>query len=391
MSSLIRNGLIGALILTACLGCISKKFNPSEQPDGLSPAFTTLPAGWNTVTPGGETGCSDGSDYAFYVRAGDPNKLLVYFQGGGACWNLETCDPLHKPTYTIAAGPSIPARYDGIFNYGRADNPFKDHTVIFAPYCSADVHLGQAQRSYQRTEAQKAKIRAERSSSEVIPDQFTIEHRGFANGNAVLAWTQRNVTAPASVFVTGSSAGSIPSPYYALRIARLYPSAEVVQLGDGSGGYRRINNAANPTLAWNTVEVLREDPAFTDLTSASFNFEQLYINAAVAAPEITFSAYDAAEDSVQKRFLTLGKINTPSLLEATSHNQQSIRNAVPEFRSYIAGGDSHTILARPEFYRFTVGERSVQDWVSQLAAGQVVDDVRCDPCDAAQSINRSEP
>lgn len=375
--------VVGAIALFA--GCTATE-SESSQTASLSSSFSDLPAGWNIIRPGGDTGCSDGSDYAFQVRAGDPDKLLVYLQGGGACWNLRTCDPLLDPTYSIRAGDTVPQRYDGIFNYERNDNPFKDHTVVFAPYCSADVHMGDAQQTYTRDAAQKEKIRANGKHNGDIPDTFTVTHRGFANVGAVLAWTADNVVAPAEVFVTGSSAGSIPSPYYAMHIARMYPDAQITQLGDGAGGYRRMNQQSNPNLAWKTIEQLRTEPGFRDLTNDNFNYEQLYIRAATVAPSISFAAYDAAEDDVQKRFLTLGGVQMPSLLQALNANQADIRAAVPAFRSYIAGGDSHTILARPEFYSFTVGERSVRDWVANLAAGKPVADISCQACEAAETV-----
>jgi hypothetical protein len=39
--------------------------------------------------PGGV--CSDGSPYRFYVSPGDPKKVVLDFQGGGACWDAATC------------------------------------------------------------------------------------------------------------------------------------------------------------------------------------------------------------------------------------------------------------------------------------------------------------
>jgi hypothetical protein len=71
------------------------------------------------------------------------------------------------------------------------------------------------------------------------------------------------------------------------------------------------------------------------------------------------------------------------LLEA---NQADIRAAAPNFRTYIAGGDVHTILARPEFYTYHVGGRRVRDWVAALAAGEAVEDVRCADCRVAEVL-----
>lgn len=385
--------LLGSIALGA-VGCAVQSESAHETAanrttDAQSPAgpfLAALKPGWNRLQPGGATQCSDGSDYAFFVRAGDPDKLLVFLQGGGACWNLETCDPLLRPTYTINIGDMRPQDFDGVFNYERGDNPFATHTVVFAPYCSADVHIGRATQTYRRSPEQKAKIQAKGEHRGPIPDQFTITHRGFDNVAAVLDWTYAHVRSPETVFVTGSSAGSIPSPYYAMHIARAYPDAQITQLGDGAGGYRRVSQVSNPNASWNTVPIIAKEPAFAGMTDADFNYEQLYIRAAAAAPTIRFNAYDAAEDDVQKRFLELGGVQMPTLKAAITANQNDIRQTVPQFRSYIAGGDSHTILRRPEFYTYRVGDISIRDWIANLAAGQPVENIVCDDCTVAATI-----
>ena len=102
---------------------------------------------WQTLFPEGETTCSDGSPYKFFVRQGASDKLLIYLQGGGACWFRQTCDPEMTPSYTLnVANTSYP--YFGIFNFAKADNPFKDHTVVYAPYCTGDVHIGASDTIY---------------------------------------------------------------------------------------------------------------------------------------------------------------------------------------------------------------------------------------------------
>lgn len=39
----------------------------------------------------GDTICARGTSYAFFFRRGTVNKLVVEFEGGGACWDKETC------------------------------------------------------------------------------------------------------------------------------------------------------------------------------------------------------------------------------------------------------------------------------------------------------------
>jgi Pectinacetylesterase len=348
---------------------------PPEPDPGPVADLGGLSPGWNTIEPAGATTCSDGTPYKFMVRPGDPAKLVVYFQGGGGCFDARTCDPDVEPTYTVNLAELDLARYHGIFAFDHPENPFSGASFVFAPYCTADVHIGDRESTYQAPE------------SEGHPaHEVTIRHRGAQNAAAVLDWTYAHFFRPESVFVSGSSAGSIPSPYYALRLAKRYPQARVAQLGDGSGGYRGIGSTTRPHQQWGTLEVVADVPELAALTAEEFNFEQLYIASAKLLPNVTFAAYDSAEDAVQLQFLALGGNQTDRLQPLLEANQADIRAAAHNFRAYIAGGDVHTILARPEFYTYHVGGRRVRDWVAALAAGEPVEDVKCVDCTVAEML-----
>jgi len=329
-----------------------------------------LAPGWQVVHPQGETLCSDGSPYRFFTRPGDAQKLLVYLQGGGGCWNRETCDPNINPTYTQNIPEDFAPWPFGIFNLDHPDNPFAEHTIVMAPYCTGDVHLGARDAVYE---------------TPGLPP-LTIHHRGRTNMQAVLDWTYANVKQPETIFVTGSSAGAIPSPFYTALIANQYPDAQIAQLGDGAGGYRSdpASRTTQPNVTWGINDYIGEEPGFDMVDMDALNYEQLYIAAAKAHPQIVFAEYDTAEDNVQKLFLSRieGKDSrTLSLFDGLIANYQDIRDQVPNFRGFIAGGNSHTVLGRPEFYRFGANGHSVRDWVADLESFKTVQDVSCTQCD----------
>ena len=58
-----------------------------------APAFPSSPAGvWKWVEMEGST-CMDGKSTGVWYRHGSENDgLVVFMDGGGACFNLETCD-----------------------------------------------------------------------------------------------------------------------------------------------------------------------------------------------------------------------------------------------------------------------------------------------------------
>jgi hypothetical protein len=93
-----------------------------------------------------------------------------------------------------------------------------------------------------------------------------------------------------------------------------------------------------------------------------------------------FAQYDSAEDVTQKRFLAIEDAVPDSLLDNIKANQADIQKEVSNFHSYIAGGDLHTILGRPEFYSYQVDGTSLSDWVAALVNGEVISDVHCSDC-----------
>ena len=82
--------------------------------------------GWLEIRPGGDTSCSRGTDYAYFVRPGDPEKVVVEFQGGGACWDDITCSVAGaifiedvENTRYLAGDYKL-----GIYDHSNPDNPF---------------------------------------------------------------------------------------------------------------------------------------------------------------------------------------------------------------------------------------------------------------------------
>ena len=365
-----RRSLPALARLPALVGC-----SGDGTPDAPGPAadFAGLEDGWNTVPVNGEAMCSDGSPYRFFVRPADPEKLLVYLEGGGACWTGGTCDRDLQPTYVVNLQDRHPSRADGILNFDNPANPFADYTVVYAPYCSGDVHLGAADVTYQAP-----------ATDDHPAHDVDIRHRGIDNVGAVLEWTAAHVFRPQELFVTGSSAGAIPSPVYATLLARAYPEARLTQLGDGAGGYRGIDDEARPQDRWGTLDWLADDPVFRDVDEENFSFEALYVAAARAHPDATFARYDTAEDSVQLQFLEIGGQPAESLLPLLRENQAEIEAQVGNVRSFVAGGGVHTILLRPQFYTFRVNDVTVRDWVAGLAGGTPVKDVACGDCAVAE-------
>jgi Pectinacetylesterase len=139
--------------------------------------------------------------FRFFVQAGRSDRLLIYHDGGGACWESNTCvTPLvsNAPIYDprITENEYNLAYAGGVLDGTNAANPFKDWTKVFIPYCTGDVGWGNRDVIYQ-----------------TVQGPLPIRHRGYANIRAVLRWLEdyyrdNNLPAPAKVALTGSSAGA---------------------------------------------------------------------------------------------------------------------------------------------------------------------------------------
>ncbi|KAE9029568.1 hypothetical protein PR002_g10107 [Phytophthora rubi] len=105
------------------------------------------------IYPGGNTRCAfddysdstftSNSTYFFQVFPNanlDKSNLMIFFQGGGACTDEETCSfglqcSLGASAILTTVATSSSA---GVLNRSISDNMFKDWNIVFVPYCTGD-------------------------------------------------------------------------------------------------------------------------------------------------------------------------------------------------------------------------------------------------------------
>ena len=318
-----------------------------------------LAPGWNRIDGGPTTICSLGSPFVFFVEPGDETRLMVYFEGGGACWNAETCDVKASAHYFKPEVPAKERPYTrGLFDTTRVDNPVRGFTKVFVPYCTGDVHLGAHTTTYT--------LPASNGNAERT---FEIHHNGGANADAALVWIYAHVAAPRTIFVTGESAGSVPTPFYAAVLAEHYSDARIVQLGDASSAYEDAGaSAAN----WGLYARLRAVDAFRGLDTTRFDYLSLFQLAARSSPRITFAVVNSVEDSTQTFYLRSLDPKSPSVATLIARHDRELTASIPRYRSYTYPGWKHTIIGRPDFYTMTVDGVPLRDWVARLIEGSAV-------------------
>lgn len=318
--------------------------------------------GWKTIPGGSGTGCAtDATPYEFYVHEGNPQKIAVYYQGGGACWNSRNCGLDGRSTFEAGVNeadhPWAKNGAVGIFDLANPSNPIRGFTIIYAPYCSADVHIGVGSVRFDTADGK----------------HLNVKYRGLANTQNVTDWILAHYKSPKQIFVSGGSAGAIPSPIFASQFAREYPKAKVVQLGDGAGGYRTAR--VSPILdLWGATRALKSDPLFRNIDATSADFEDFYSHAS-KAKNLTLAQVNSNEDNVQIFFMGELGHQVATLAPLLSGNLNEIRQSGAKLHSYVMPSKVHTILQRSDFYSITVDNIPLSKWVGDLVNGKKVGDV----------------
>ena len=189
-------------------------------------AFDTLinPANGSTID----------NSFHFYFKPGKNDKLVVFFNGGGACWDDATCLTSLKvgdrPTYN----PSInqensPIGAGGIFDDNNQENPFKEWSKVFIPYCTGDIHVG----------SKSVKYIDDGSITGYPGAPVEVKHHGFDNFLAVREWikgqfpTERKNSLKKLV-VTGSSAGGYGATLNFPYLQDVFPKTNAFLFSDAS-------------------------------------------------------------------------------------------------------------------------------------------------------------
>ena len=366
-----RKALVAVLLLLAALAvalgaCGDDDENVPATPRAPSP--TTPPSGhtWKKIIPGGDCECADGSEFAFWERRADPSKVVFFLDGGGVCFEAATC----AFTRSSGGGPEgydwstwgdDPAREDGIFNFARADNPFRDYSFVYVPSCTGDAHLGDATRKY---------------SSEL-----TVQHKGFVNGTAAVSFLSERYPDAAQVVVVGKSVGSVAAPVYGGLVADRLLDSQVTVFGAQSGHVpdEPDLNARLFGELWGAYDHM-PDWEVEGLTARQWGAPRFWVQAGRHDAGIVLARFDYAYDREAADGAKSIGLDPSKLLAVIDANDAAIERAGVILHSYTAPGDGHGILEWPRFYSMEVRGEKLVDWVARLVEGKPAHDVHCKKC-----------
>ncbi|MEM9385448.1 MAG: pectin acetylesterase-family hydrolase [Pseudomonadota bacterium] len=322
------------------------------------------------------------TQYSFFVQPGSSRRLLIFLDGGGACWDAQTCvgtPLLNASTYnlTVDETPEELAASGGVFAADNPDNPYADYTKVAVPYCSGDVHWGSRDTTY---------------TLAFPPLEWTVRHRGTDNFLSVLHWLRTqgdevgvDFEAVRNLTVMGASAGAygtmIAFPY----VAELAPRARLRLLADAGIGVLNepfyttalFDPQAPEAANWGIANAL---PNFMGLDE---NFLATYVTqplglvpgwfAALAQyrPRAKLAMFTSNLDDTQVDFYALMEaldgrpLDDPAIPLEWYLKMQAITNATEglrNYRTFIEDGTFHTITVSDEYYLPGASGISVRDW-----------------------------
>jgi len=297
--------------------------------------------------------CIAGTPYSVFTKAKDPKKLLVFMQGGGACWqDFYNCN-------IVAEDQEAPPPPIGIwsdtsdFNTGDLENPLADYSVVYMPYCDGSVFTGDRD----------------------VPDpNFPFGdirfHRGLENASAGIDMAKEMFPKAKRILVAGSSAGGVGASSFAPLLTRMV-FGNKVQLS--------VFNDAGPVAI-----DLNDFRGGIPLRAMDWDFGQFYPASCTDCSDmgqqtaiikwrldndrsIRESFYSTDGDATDRFFLG---IPTQQMYRDLIVNEHGKLNAAhpDRYKRFIrSGSDVHTALQDPFLYYFgTANGVPLFEWVEDF-------------------------
>jgi hypothetical protein len=317
---------------------------PSEPaPSYAPPAAAPLPFGarggeWTWVDFA-DSRCADGSPTGLgvNVRPG-ATKLVLFLQGGGACADGEGCwgpapTAVHLTGYGVDefAGETQLASL-ALFDRS-AGSPFADASFVFVPYCTGDLHAGNAVASYAL-------------NGQDLPTW----HYGAHNLDLYLAALAQAFPGLDRVWLAGESAGGFGTLFNQAFVARALGARTDVIDDSGPG----IGSSGYPD-SWN----VRLPPGCDDCKNglqALFDYDR------GAYPDARFGFLSFQIDVLLPGFYGATEQDVVAWLAAFESGFASLQNTA----WFVAPGAGHVVLGSP----LDAGTRAaLGQWLAAMAGG----------------------
>lgn len=290
--------------------------------------------------------CLRGSEYTMSTRDTGSEDLVIFLQGGGACW-----DTLCAATET--ATPGIPKL--GMLDPDVPGNPIADMNIAYLPYCDGGVHASDAEYD----------VDGNGIMEPGTTDQF---HHGLHNLSASLDVTVQAFPSPRRIVLMGVSGGGFGTIFAIPLVRTLYPDIPIDVVNDSGVSVGRPNepeffegllsywNIKDSFLPASCPECIAEDGHGTGVHSWGLEQDE----------NLRLSLLSHKQDSTIANFFfgVSGDAWEPELIREMAEVEAAHPDRV---RSLIADGSAHTFLIG--LTGLEVEGITVQDWVAAMLDG----------------------
>jgi hypothetical protein len=334
---------------------------PAIDPFDGEPLDVPADGAWHFVEIDGMA-CNGGAPSGVGVRRVEgAQRLVLYFKGGGACFNNLTCS--FTSPLMLTGDDAMAANPEGVLDFSRDDNPFIDANVVYVPYCTGDVHAG---------------VLGEQTPPGVV------EPWNFVGHDNVLAALDRVVPTFADVehlVVLGTSAGGLGALINFPFIRAGWPETDTLLIDDS--GVILPDAYLDPCLqtqlrdTWGLSGLLPsacEGCARQSGGGLSTLFEYL----PDTYPEVRFALIASNEDQILRLFYGFGNdgcamsAGLPDLGTDRYHDGLSALytdSLDGRFVLYEIDSETHTWSTTPAFYTTTSGGVTMAEWFATVLDG----------------------
>lgn len=315
----------------------------------LPPLDIATDEGWEWVPIDGMK-CGKGTATGIGVsRSSKSDKLLVYLEGGGACWDEPSCsvptatflDGFDEPAFNLTVKPR-----GGIFNRFNDDNPFRDYSFVYVPYCTGDVHAG--------------------SKDDGVKG---IHFVGYDNLGKALARLVPTFPDQEQVILTGTSAGGFGALLNYHRTAIAFGKTPVHLLDDsGPPLTPEYFTAERQQLMMGAWDAEQNFPKAICPAAKIGTVHEVYACLGKQYPDRRLALVTSRADAVIRTFFG---VNNPFEFAAGIDAVTDILDGQAAWSYFTIFGDKHTwLLDEPVGKLVYSGGRSLENWLKAFESGK---------------------
>lgn len=281
--------------------------------------------------------CIAGTPFTVFTKRQNPAKLMIFLQGGGACWqDFYFCNILADDAPPPLAGPHSGIWVDS-FDTGTEviPNPVGDWSIVYVPYCDGSVFTG---------------------DNDVIDPSFPFGpvrfHRGLRNVSAAMDLAKSVFPHPSRILLGGSSAGGVGVAAFSPFLARFTYGNNAKLMVFNDAGPVAINLDAVADIQaraddWQFGQFL--PPSCTDCSDLGQSTEIIHWRLDNDST-IREAFYSTDGDTTNRFFMKVPTQEQYRELLLTEHG--ALHDRFPDrYKTFIrSGDDEHTALQRPTFY-----------------------------------------